>query len=300
MCYRSRRMGTRTEQDMMNVILAFATEDPRVRAVVMNGSRVNPRAARDPFQDYDIVYYVTELEPFRIAQHVLPHFGEAMVVEQPLLGPWPPADADGSYHNYNVQLMDGNRVDMAFALVDKIGSEPTDSLTKVLLDKDHRFPPQPPPNESSYFPARPTADAYYGCCTAFYFAIGSHIPKAMWRKELPHVKSLIECWLRQPTRMMLAWEVGIRIGWDTSVGANGKHLRSYLLPELWREYEQTYADHDYGNLWNSLFRFLSVFEHAARRVAGYGGYSFPAETATRVRAFLEHVRALPPDAETIY
>ena len=37
---------------MLDLILEFANEDERVRAVMMNGSRVNPTVSRDIFQDW--------------------------------------------------------------------------------------------------------------------------------------------------------------------------------------------------------------------------------------------------------
>jgi hypothetical protein len=57
--------GMRSEREMLDLILSFAWEHDEVRAVVMNGSRVNPNAKRDPFQDYDVVYFVRSVEPFR-------------------------------------------------------------------------------------------------------------------------------------------------------------------------------------------------------------------------------------------
>ena len=55
----------RTEQQMLDLILETARCDERIRAVIMNGSRTNPNAPRDPFQDFDIVYIVTDGGPFR-------------------------------------------------------------------------------------------------------------------------------------------------------------------------------------------------------------------------------------------
>ena len=52
----------RSEQEMFDLILNTAKEDERIRAVMMNGSRANPNAPRDCFQDYDIVYFVTRSE----------------------------------------------------------------------------------------------------------------------------------------------------------------------------------------------------------------------------------------------
>lgn len=50
----------RTEQEMLNLILSIAKNDERIHAVYMNGSRTNPNADKDIFQDYDIAYVVDE------------------------------------------------------------------------------------------------------------------------------------------------------------------------------------------------------------------------------------------------
>ncbi len=52
----------RSEQEMLDLILDTARKDERIRAVMMNGSRANPNAPRDFFQDFDIVYFVTEVD----------------------------------------------------------------------------------------------------------------------------------------------------------------------------------------------------------------------------------------------
>lgn len=293
-------MKTRTEDEMLALIVGLAEADDRIRVVVMNGSRVNPNVARDPFQDYDIATFVTDVEPFRNEGYVVPHFGEVIVVEQPLIGPWPPADADGSYHNYNMQLLDGNRVDLSFFHVDTLEDHLADSLTAVLLDKDGRIPSLPPPNESSYFITQPTQELYDGCCTGFFFALGSHIPKTIWRRKLPLLKFFIEACLRESVVMMLGWEIGIRTGWEKSLGSQGKHLESLLTPEVWHEYKKTYVDSDYDNLWESLFLFHSIFKRSAEFVAEKRGFRFPREMSDKVLTFLEHVRTLPTDAERIY
>jgi aminoglycoside 6-adenylyltransferase len=52
----------RSEREMIDLILNFARDSDAVRAVVMNGSRVNPNAKGDPFQDYDVVYFVRSVQ----------------------------------------------------------------------------------------------------------------------------------------------------------------------------------------------------------------------------------------------
>lgn len=43
--------------------------------MMMNGSRVNPNVKKDPFQDYDIVYVVMEMESFTSNYNWVDYFG---------------------------------------------------------------------------------------------------------------------------------------------------------------------------------------------------------------------------------
>lgn len=73
----------RSEQEMMNLKLNIATDDKHIRAVYMNGSRTNPNVPKDMFQDYDIVYVVTEMESFIKAVGWINMFGHLLMIQEP-------------------------------------------------------------------------------------------------------------------------------------------------------------------------------------------------------------------------
>ena len=54
----------RTEKEMFDLIFSVANNDERIRAVYMNGSRANPNVGKDIYQDYDVVFMVTETKSF--------------------------------------------------------------------------------------------------------------------------------------------------------------------------------------------------------------------------------------------
>ena len=58
-------MAMRSEREMYELILGYAEQDPRVRGVILNGSRADPNRLLDSFRDYDIVYLVTDVAPFK-------------------------------------------------------------------------------------------------------------------------------------------------------------------------------------------------------------------------------------------
>ena len=291
-------MRTRTEEEMLALILGFARADDRIRSVAMNGSRVNPNAGNDIFQDYHIVFFVTNVEPFREEARVVPYFGAPLLVEKVEDQVYRPGIRDGRY-TYNVQFTDGNRIDMAFLQVENLDTRLFDSLTRVLLDKDGLIPDLPGPSERSFFITKPTQKWYADCCNTFCFSLGSHVPKALWRRKLPLLKCHIDR-LRQDLVLMLGWYIGVTKGFERSLGSEGKDLEEHLESEDWQGFQRTWAGSDYDDITESLRAIHRLFVRTAQTVANEYGYRFPVEKAESALAFLMHVSKLPRDAQSIF
>jgi aminoglycoside 6-adenylyltransferase len=153
----------RTEKEMLDLILTYARQNEDVRAVIMNGSRVNPNVKKDPFQDYDIVYLVKSVEPYRRNPEIPRYFGDILILEEPEDMEDPPPANDGGY-GYLMQFMDGTRIDLGFSPLNHAQRCAKDTLSVVLLDKDNLIGELPPPNERGYLPKKPTAKAFKDCC----------------------------------------------------------------------------------------------------------------------------------------
>lgn len=102
----------REEQEMFDLILNTAKKDERIRAVYMNGSRTNPNAVKDIFQDYDIVYVVEETRPFREHKSWIDQFGEKLYMQYPEDNCFYEHDVESCY-GWLIQFADGNRLDLA-------------------------------------------------------------------------------------------------------------------------------------------------------------------------------------------
>lgn len=105
----------RTEAQMLELILGTAKSDERIRGVILNGSRANPNAPRDIFQDFDIVYIVTETKSFIADKHWIDPFGEPLVIQQPDYNDiinGENINTDERYA-YLMQFADGNRIDLS-------------------------------------------------------------------------------------------------------------------------------------------------------------------------------------------
>ena len=288
----------RSENEMLDLILDTARKDDRIRAVMMNGSRTNPNAPRDFFQDFDIVYFVTEVDSYKQDPNWIACFGEMMILQLPDDMTDPPPENTVSYA-YLMQFADGNRIDLTLFPIDKLAAREEDSETMILLDKDNIFPPFPPPNDSDYLPKPPTAKAYADCCNEFWW-VSPYVAKGLWREELTYAKHLFDDAVREQVMKMLDWYVGVRTGFSVATGKQGKYLKIYLEPELWAMLERTYADAVYEHTWEALLVMGELFRMTALTVAEYFGYGYPQGDDERVSAHLRHVRNLPKDAAEMY
>jgi|SRR5690625_2963106 len=107
----------RSEREMMQIILNVALDEERIRAVGMNGSRTNPNAPKDPFQDYDIVYLVTDVQSFINDSRWIDVFGERIIMQIPEDMAMFPAELGGRY-SYLMLFEDGNRIDLILAPIE--------------------------------------------------------------------------------------------------------------------------------------------------------------------------------------
>jgi aminoglycoside 6-adenylyltransferase len=289
----------RSEREMLDLIIKTARNDERVRAVVMNGSRLNPKAPKDFFQDYDVVYLVTEKESFLADPGWIEVFGDLMILQLPDEMSDPPPEGRGLYYGYLMQFADGNRIDLSLFPVDKVDQLEQDSLTLTLLDKDGVLPNFPPPNDSGYMPKPPSAKAFFDCTNEFWW-VSPYVAKGLWRREIVYARHILDVYVREQLDKMLAWYVGICSGFQKSPGKLGKYLESCLKPDLWQLLLSTYSDADYARTWEALFAMGELFRRIAIPVAQHFGYSYPYGDDQRVSAHLHHIRYLPRDAAEMY
>lgn len=288
----------RSEQEMLDLIINTARDDDRIRAVILNGSRVNPNAPKDCFQDFDVVYFVTDMAPFIRNLEWIRRFGELMILQLPEDMRDPPPSMDDGY-GYLMQFADGNRIDLGFYPLAKIPEKIQDSLTVVLLDKDGIVPTLPPADESGYLPKPPTARQFADCCNEFWW-VSAYVAKGLWREELPYARQMLDLYTREQLTKMLIWHIGVKTGFAVNPGKCGKYFQKLLEPELWEMLLKTYADGSTERTWDALFAMSDLFRTAALTVARHFGFHYNETEERNMTAHLHHVRALPQDASEMY
>jgi aminoglycoside 6-adenylyltransferase len=287
----------RSEKEILDLLLQTARGDDRIRAVVLNGSRASPTAPRDPFQDFDAVYAVTDPAPFTRNLEWIKRFGELMILQLPDdMGGSPPR-VEGSYA-YLMQFADGHRIDLTICPLAGLAEIVKDSLTVVLLDRDGVLGEVPPANDGDYLPRPPSAKAFADCCNEFWW-LCPYVAKALWRGEITNAKYFQDDGLRGQLFRMIDWYIGVKTEFRNCPGKYGKYYRALLEPEVWGRLEKSYSDADIERTWDALLAAGELFRRLALVVAEHFDFEYPRGDDERVTAHLLHVRSLPGDATEI-
>jgi len=292
----------RSEKEMFELIFGIAKADERIRAVYMNGSRTNPNVPKDIFQDYDIVYVVTETASFINDENWIDIFGELLMVQEPdkvdkLLGM--DMNFDRSY-GYLMLFTDGNRIDLHIETKENMLEGYTkDKLTIPLFDKDNLLPPIPAPTDIDYQVKKPTEPQYMGCCNDFWWCL-QNVAKGIWRDELPYAKQMFEYVIRVRLDEMVSYWIGMKHDFQISTGKMSKYFKRYLPEFYWEMYEKTYSNYHYDNFWESIFVTCELFRTLAKDVADNLCFTYLLKDDQNMTRYLEHVRKLPSDAKEIF
>jgi aminoglycoside 6-adenylyltransferase len=280
---------------MIELILKIAKVDERIRAVYMNGSRANPNIEKDKYQDYDIVFVVTETASFMANRDWLNKFGGVSYVFE---GQWTQMqfginlasiDFKRSY-SWLMLLEDGNRVDLVIEIKeDAIKNFSKNKLTVLLLDKDGFLPEIAPPTDDDYHVKEPNADIYRACCNAFWWFLND-VAKGISRDEISFAIGSFNTYVRITLNQMIDWYIGIQTQFSVSTGKMGKHYRKYLPKELYDLYIETYSDGIRINIWNSIYSSCDLFKLTASYVGNYFGYIYNSMEETFMLNHLEKMK----------
>lgn len=281
----------RSHEQVLKQILDFAQNDANIRAVVMNGSLVNPNINHDIFCDYDILFFVHDLEQYVTDKSWRPTFGDLVIMQFNRHDDFP----DDQFV-FLMQFADGVRIDLSFARMNMINTAIEDSLTVVLLDKDQCLPPIPAPNESSYITKRPNQAEYDLMVNEFWW-VSTYVAKALWRSEPVTAKYLFEVIVRDCLNRMVTWYIALQHDWQINAGKMGKKFE-ILPPDLWQELCSTYPGIEETEIWQALLRSGTLMRKVSIPVAENLGYVYHHDEDERVTAYLQHVMNLPKDAQS--
>ena len=265
----------RTEPEMFDVILQIA-KVLQVNAVAMSGSRTNPKAPKDEFQDYDVVYIVEDLDGLVADLAWLDQFGKRMIEQHNLL----------DHRRLFLMLFeDGNRIDLTLCLKEHI-KEWVDSEADftVLNDPQGLFAPYAP-TPKRYWTTAASATDFDKSCNEFWW-VSAYVVKGIRRNHLVYATDHLYGICQQELLKLLAWQVAADKG-TVDVGKNYKYLFQYLPAEKEKELSNLLDFSSLDKITQSLLATMQLFHREAQRLAQKLGFDYDKEVAEKMIQYAE-------------
>lgn len=286
----------RTEKEMMNLIIDLAKSDDRILAAYLKGSRTNPNVPKDRYQDFDVMYVVTETHSFIQDTSWINHFGTVVLMQE--------QDTDFGYgsrfhiqshyeEGYSWLLLfdDGNRIDIGIELLPVMKSgRNRNKLFLPLLDKTGCLPQLPPPTDEDFTIQKPSNKNFLGCCNEFFWCL-CDVAKGIARDELPFAMTTYYTLVREMLEQMLDWYIGINTDYSVSSGKLRKYLKKYLPTEFYEAYKKIYSDGDYDHLWVSIYTACQLFRETALLVAQHFHFVYPEQEDQASQNYIRRIQA---------
>ena len=265
----------RTETEMLDLILQIA-KTLQVKAVAMSGSRTNPKAPKDEFQDYDVVYVVDDLDNLTSDLSWLDYFGKRIIEQEVVLD---------HRRLYLMLFEDGNRIDLTLCLKDHI-QEWVDSEAgfTVLEDPEHLFEPYSQ-NLERYWTSPASAIDFEKACNEFWW-VSAYVVKGICRKQLLYATDHLYGICQQELLKVLAWQVVSDRG-KVNIGKNYKHLFNYLPAEKEKEFSNLLDFSSLDKITQSLFATMELFHQEAQSLAQKMGFNYDKEVAEKMIQYAE-------------
>ena len=285
----------RNTKEMMDLLLDIAENDERIRAVYMNGSRVNKNVPKDIYQDYDIVFVVREMAPFLADKAWILHFGNPLIVQEPMRNDLFTGFSDSfpDFSRCYAWLMlfdDGNRIDLTLEIKEEaVKNFQADTLTLLLLDKDALLPDIPLPNDTIYHIKEPTENVFSACCNEFWWCL-NNVAKGIARKEFPYAMKMLYGSVLDMLDKLVEWYIGINTGFTLSTGKMGKYFKDYLSEDLYQQYLAIYSSAESAEIWQAVFVMCDLFHTFAVFVAKERGFFYKQKEEDGSLTYLRKVK----------
>lgn len=263
----------RTENELMNLILQIA-ESLQVEAVALSGSRTNPQAPKDEFQDYDVVYIVDDLEDLISDLSWLDQFGNILISQHNIVD---------HRRLYLMLFEDGNRIDLTLCPKESIQEWVDSEANFEVIKDDNGLFEAYQPNSKRYWTAPPTEEEFAATCNEFWW-VSAYIVKAIRRNQLIYATDHLYGICQQELLKVLAWQVTSDKG-VVDIGKNYKYLFQYLPAEQEKEFSALLDLSSFDKITQSLFATMRLFNLEAQILAQKMGFTYDKEVAEKMISY---------------
>lgn len=266
----------RTEQEVLNQVLAYAAAVPGIRAVI----RTNLVPVRKYLYSYEFYFVVEHIEDNEEDEIFRQCFGERILLYR----------GDRNYPD----LLDGMKAHMmvyqdGITLVinaisnqkfrEKYGRVNTENVWisgtyQVLLDKDGSYADVGKTKEELLYYEVPNGKDFEGCCSEFFWVLKTYAEYAL-REEIPAAMFYLNFSVRDVLNRMIRWYICLQNKEPVELGILDSYLERYLPEDIWACYCRTYVCAEDVAMWNALDEMTEIFRRTGVEVAAKINAVFP-------------------------
>ena len=265
----------RAEAEMLDIIIKIA-KNLKVKSIAMSGSRTNPKAPKDEFQDYDVVYIMEDLDGLIADLAWLNRFGKRLIEQYNVLE---------HRRLYLMLFEDGNRIDLTLCPKEHI-KEWVDSEADftVLNDPQGLFVPYAP-TPKRYWTAPASATDFDKSCNEFWW-VSAYVVKGICRNQVIYATDHLYSICQQELLKILAWQVASERG-VVDIGKNNKYLFNYLPAEKEKEFSNLLDFSSLDKITQSLLATIRLFHREAQDLAKKMDFDYDKEVAETMIEYAE-------------
>ena len=235
-------------------IVAWATADENIRAVVLTGSAALGPAQVHPLSDLDVELYVTQPASLLDSDTWYVQFGEVLVVE---------ALPNPRWHPTRLVYYVNGKIDFMVGPAGALPSTRYERPFHVLLDKDHVTDGLPavvpvvtvPPDTASFLE-----------CIHWFYAAALMCAKCVVRDEPWQAKS--RDWdLKRELLRMIEWDHKARYGWSYDTWSRGKRLTQWVDEDVLGALDACWGGFNGPATARALLASVELFERLSNRTA---------------------------------
>lgn len=276
----------RTEDQVIENVLAVARQDKEVRAVI----RTDILPIRK-YPYYNFYYIVRDMEKYEDDTLYATCLGERILLYR----------GDKNYPEIlkgaKAHLMvfkDGVTIVIkAITLemfIERYNSSEKGDTFKKLLDKENILPEIDDHDDSKLICLdKPTKESFHGTCMEYFWVLKTFAEYIM-RKELPAAMFYLNISVRDMLDRMIRWHIAYRHHYLVSCGTLNSYFKRYLEADLYYLYERTYPTADDESIWQAYEYVVKLFHEVGKRIADDFKYTYPEQIEQDILEFIKQMK----------
>lgn len=271
-----------SEREVLEKVLNIAMVDDDIKAVCMNGSRVNKNIEPDNYQDFDIAFLVGNYEIFIQKLSFIHEFGESIISQCNRV-----YSRNGIKDQLFYMLLFKNyiRIDFRFIPIEYFDDyKKEDQLLEVLVDKTEKFKDVSKPSDETYHIKKPTEKDFRECCNEFWW-ISTYVIKGIKREEIFYAIEHLNI-MREMLFNLLDWKVGYKYDWKVSTGKNHKLLKRYITKEEWILLTKSYPNGKINDITCVLNKLIEQFYDLSQEISNLLDFNLDFKEANNIKEYI--------------